>query len=80
MDTVSIGGIVGSALGILGGIVGTYFSIRLTNSRRERRFAIYTAILVWFILGATRWSCMSSHSCGLGLGFPSSSRSLWELR
>jgi uncharacterized membrane protein YfcA len=51
MDTANIGGIIGSALGILGGVIGTYFSIRSTNSPRERRFVIRAAILVWLALG-----------------------------
>ena len=53
MDTVKIGGIIGSVLGILGGVVGTYFSIRNTNGPRERRFVIRAAIVVWFALGLT---------------------------
>ncbi len=53
MDTTDIGGIFGSVLGILGGVVGTYFSIRNTNSRRERRFVIRAAIVVWMALGLT---------------------------
>jgi uncharacterized membrane protein YfcA len=53
MDTPTIGSIAGSVLGILGGVVGTYFSIRNTNSRRERRFVVRVAILVWLALGMT---------------------------
>jgi len=53
MDTASIGGILGSVFGILGGAVGTYFSIRNTSSPRERRFVIRAAILVWIALGLT---------------------------
>lgn len=53
MDTANIGGIIGSVLGILGGVIGTYFSIRNTNSLRERRFAIRAAILAWLALGLT---------------------------
>jgi cell division protein FtsW (lipid II flippase) len=51
MKTANIAASAGSALGILGGIVGTYFSIRNTNSPRERRFMIYAAVFAWFILG-----------------------------
>jgi uncharacterized membrane protein YfcA len=53
MDIASTGGIIGSVFGILGGVVGTYFSIRNTHSPRERRFVIYAAILVWLALGLT---------------------------
>ena len=35
-----IGGIAGSLLGIAGGFIGTYFSIKNTNGPRERRFTI----------------------------------------
>lgn len=51
MDTASIGGIIGSVFGILGGAVGTYFSIRNTNSPRERRFVVRVAIFAWLVLG-----------------------------
>ena len=53
MDTADTGSVLGSVLGILGGVVGTYFSIRNTNSRRERRFVIRAAIVVWMALGLT---------------------------
>ena len=53
MNTVNIEGIIGCVLGILGGAVGTYFSVRNTNCPRERRFAIRASILVWLALGLT---------------------------
>lgn len=53
MDTANLGGIVGSVLGILGGVVGTYFSIKNTNGPRERRFVIRGAVVVWIALGLT---------------------------
>ncbi|MBX3744720.1 MAG: hypothetical protein KF833_05375 [Verrucomicrobiae bacterium] len=53
METVSIGAIVGCGLGVLGGVVGTLYSIRNTNSPRERSFVIHAAILAWFTLGLT---------------------------
>ena len=51
MNSGLIGSIGGGALGILGGVVGTYFSIRNTNSPRERAFMIKASILCWvFVL------------------------------
>jgi len=42
-----VGGIAGSAIGLGGGIVGTYFSIRNTKGPRERSFMIQFAIVAW---------------------------------
>lgn len=51
-----VGGIVGSFLGIAGGAVGTYFSIKNTAGPRERAFMIRAAAVAWvaiavFLLG-----------------------------
>jgi Ca2+/Na+ antiporter len=45
-----IGGIAGSAIGLAGGIVGTYFSIRNTQGPRERSFMIKFAIVAWVFM------------------------------
>ena len=51
MNSGLLGGMAGRALGILGGVVGTYFSIKNTNSPRERAFMINASILCWvFVL------------------------------
>jgi hypothetical protein len=42
-----IGGIGGAALGVLGGAIGTYFSIKNTAGPRERAFMIRVAVLAW---------------------------------
>ena len=42
-----IGAILGSLLGLLGGVIGTYFSIKNTNGPRERAFMIKVGIGVW---------------------------------
>ena len=42
-----IGSIGGGLLGILGGIIGTYFSIKNTNGPRERQFTIKASAVVW---------------------------------
>ena len=43
-------GLVGGGLGLLGGLVGQYFSIRNTNSLRERAFMIKASVLFWIAL------------------------------
>ena len=50
MDIGLIGGILGSVLGIAGGAVGTYFSIRNTQGPMERAFMIRASIVVWLAL------------------------------
>jgi len=47
MDAGLIGGIGGSVLGVLGGVIGTWFSIKNTNGPRERAFMVKTAVIVW---------------------------------
>src|SRR5262249_14628033 len=42
-----IGGVGGAVLGVLGGVVGTYFSIKNTAGPRERAFMIRAAALAW---------------------------------
>jgi len=42
-----IGAIAGGLLGLLGGAIGTYFSIKNTNGPRERTFMIKAGIGVW---------------------------------
>lgn len=44
-------GVVGAIVGILGGLLGTYFSIRNTTGQRERRFVICAAVATWAVLG-----------------------------
>lgn len=51
MGPDSIRNFVGPALGVLGGIVGTVFSLRNTSSPRERRFVIVAAISIWLLIG-----------------------------
>jgi len=41
------GGIVGGGIGLIGGILGTYFGIKSARGPRERRFAIKAAVLMW---------------------------------
>lgn len=45
-----IGGITGTAIGIGGGLLGTYMSIKNTQTPRERQFIIRLAVGFWLIL------------------------------
>jgi len=44
-----IGGIAGCAIGIAGGAIGTYFSIKNTNGPRERAFMVKSAAVAWIV-------------------------------
>ena len=44
------GAVLGPILGLLGGIVGAWCSIRNTRSPRERRFVIRMIVLLWLLL------------------------------
>lgn len=48
MDAGWIGGMAGSVFGLIGGGVGTYFSIRNTNGPRERAFMVKMSAVCWF--------------------------------
>src|SRR6185503_5070670 len=47
-----VGGVGGAALGVLGGVIGTYFSIKNTAGPRERAFMIRVAIVTWILVTA----------------------------
>ena len=47
MNAGWIGGIAGVAIGLIGGIIGTYFSIKNTSGPRERAFVIKACVVVW---------------------------------
>ena len=47
MDPGMAGGIVGGGLGLAGGVVGTYFSIKNTSGPRERAFMIRASAVAW---------------------------------
>jgi hypothetical protein len=50
MDPGAIGGWVGSAVGVLGGVIGTYFTIKNTKGPRERAFTIKASIICWLFV------------------------------
>ncbi|MEX0727585.1 MAG: hypothetical protein WD065_15015 [Planctomycetaceae bacterium] len=52
MSIIWIGAIGGSLIGILGGVFGTYCSIRNTQGPRERAFMIKAAICCWILVTA----------------------------
>ena len=42
-----IGAVAGGLLGLLGGVIGTYYSVTRTNGPRERAFMVRVAIWTW---------------------------------
>ena len=59
MNPGLIGGIVGSIIGVAGGLLGTYFSIKNTNGPRERDFVIKVSIAAWiFVLAFVFGMCL----------------------
>ena len=52
MDIGLVGGFLGGALGVAGGAVGTYFSIKNTSGPSERAFMIRVSIFTWVIVSA----------------------------
>jgi len=51
MNTGWILGIGGAVIGLMGGIIGTYFSIKNTRGPRERAFMLKSSVVCW--LGIT---------------------------
>ncbi len=52
MDAGTMGGIIGGGIGLAGGVVGTYFSIKNTNGSRERAFMIKVSAIAWVVVTA----------------------------
>lgn len=42
--SASIGPMAGTIIGLLGGIIGTYFSLRKANSKREKKWILTFAV------------------------------------
>jgi hypothetical protein len=71
-----IGGIAGAVIGCLGGMIGTYFSIKNTKGPRERAFMIkfcaatWAALLVflaWLLFLPTPYKYLAWIPYGIGL-------------
>jgi len=52
MDAGMMGGIIGGAVGLAGGAIGTYFSIRNTRGPRERAFMVKASVIAWVVVTA----------------------------
>ena len=52
MDVGFVGGIIGGALGVAGGAVGTYFSIKNIGGPSERSFMIRVSVIAWVAITA----------------------------
>jgi Ca2+/Na+ antiporter len=50
MDAGTIGGIIGGAIGFIGGIVGCYFSIKNTKGPRERAFMVRVSVIAFIVV------------------------------
>jgi Ca2+/Na+ antiporter len=62
------GVILGALIGILGGVIGTYFSVKNTKGPRERAFMVRSSIQCWigvclYVLAA--WFVPRPYSYGL---------------
>ncbi len=51
MHPGTIGAIVGSIIGIAGGVFGTYCGIKNTNGPKERKFMIKASVIAWIGVG-----------------------------
>jgi hypothetical protein len=47
MHPGTIGAITGTLFGVLGGAVGTYFSVKNTRGPKERAFVVKCVVLLW---------------------------------
>jgi hypothetical protein len=52
MNIGLIGAIVGSAVGVAGGLFGTYRSYKAAKGRREQRFVIWASIGIFVYVGS----------------------------
>jgi len=50
MTAALIGGIIGGFLGLVGGLAGTYFSVKKAESARERSFVVRWAVILWIAI------------------------------
>ena len=52
MDVGIVGGVIGGTIGLAGGAIGTYFSIRNTRGPGERSFMIRMSAVAWAAISA----------------------------
>jgi uncharacterized membrane protein YfcA len=52
MNVGLVGAIAGSAVGIVGGLIGTYFSYRRAKNVNERRFVIFGSTGIFVYVGS----------------------------
>lgn len=52
MTPATIGAIAGTSLGVLGGALGTYLSVRNVSGPRQRKVALRAAVAWWLGAGA----------------------------
>ena len=50
MHPGTVGAIAGVTLGVLGGAVGTYFSIKNTGGPQERAFVVKCVVITWIAI------------------------------
>ena len=50
MDPGIAGGLIGGGLGVIGGAIGTYASIKNTFGPRERRYMIRVSVVGWIAI------------------------------
>ena len=50
MNAGMVGGLIGSIIGLAGGAIGTYFSIKNTKGPLERAFMIKASVIAWIAI------------------------------
>ncbi|MBN2591019.1 MAG: hypothetical protein JXA96_14225 [Sedimentisphaerales bacterium] len=86
-----IGSVLGIFIGLAGGIVGTYFSIKNTNSPRERSFMIKVGIvclagvfiflaLLFLLPKSYRWFIWIPYAIVLALGISYGNKTQQKIR
>ena len=76
-----VGGIAGGTIGMMGGLVGTYFSIKNTQGPRERALMIKAAVYCWiFIALFLAGMLLLPHRYNLLLVIPYLAVLVWGIR
>jgi Ca2+/Na+ antiporter len=86
-----LGALIGGAIGVAGGIVGTYFSIKNTKTQAEKEFMIRSSIVVWIavtLFGLLMWLIpfpynhllWIPYALALGFGIPYANKKQQEFR